>query len=155
MQRDYGHWIWQQDDFDPDEYQGFIYLVVFYLTGEKYVGKKSFHRMNKAGTKRYGQSDWKTYLTSSEHIHKLLEEYPMECFHFEIIMLCKTKAILSYAEANILHKCDALTRVDNTWGLPKYLNKRIDPIRWITKNYPVQEVDAIVQELNMDFIVTP
>ena len=147
MQKDYGHWInhtWESE-YSPDDYVGFIYRVTFLLTGEQYIGKKQFHRMNKTGTKRYGPSDWKTYTTSSEHISKLLDEYPKECFCFETLLLCKTKAILSYAESNILHKIDALTQVDPTWGLPQYLNKRIDPVRWITKDYPLKEVSSLIR----------
>ena len=102
--------------------------------------------MNKAGTKRYGPSDWKRYTTSSEHVNKLLEEYPKECFHFEILMFARTKAILSYAEANILHKVDALTTLDSL-GLPQFINKRIDPIRWVTKDYPVDEVNRLCRDI--------
>jgi Putative endonuclease segE, GIY-YIG domain len=146
MQEEYGHWrIGIVGEFNPDEYLGFIYRVTFLLTGEEYIGKKQFHRMNKAGTKRFGPSDWKKYTTSSEHINGLLAEYPMECFCFEIVRLCQTKSILSYAESNILHKLDALITVDNTWGLPKYLNKRIDPVRWITKNYPTGDVNSLIR----------
>ena len=145
MQNKYGHWWIRCEEFDPNDYVGFIYRVTFLLTGERYIGKKQFHRMNKAGTKRYGPSGWKSYTTSSEHINKLLEEYPIECFHFELVLLCKTKAILSYAESNLLHKLDALIQVDKTWGLPLYLNKRIDPVRWITKGYPIVEVDSLLR----------
>lgn len=98
--------------------------------------------------KRVGPSDWRTYTTSSEYVNALLEEYPKECFHFEIILLCRTKAIMSYAECNILHKVDALTRLDNTWDLPLYLNKRIDAIRWVTKDYPHLDVKRITDRLN-------
>lgn len=103
--------------------------------------------MNKSGTKKYGPSDWKTYTTSSEHLNKLMEEYPPECFCFEMLLLCATKSVLSYAESNILHKVDALIQVDSTWGLPKYFNKRIDPVRWITKNYPKESVDFLVRHI--------
>jgi len=74
-----------------------------------------------------------------------MKTYPMECFHFEIVMLCRTKSILSYAESNLLHKLDALIRTDPVWGLPRYLNKRIDPVRWITKDYPLAEVDQLIR----------
>lgn len=146
--QDYGHWknlTGDHENFCPDNYVGFIYRVTFLLTGEEYIGKKKFHRTNQSGKKRYSPSDWKTYTTSSEYINELLKEYPKECFAFEMVLLCKTQAILSYAEANILHKLDALTKVDKTWGLPKYLNKRIDAIRWITKDYPQVEVSSLIR----------
>lgn len=146
-EKQHGHWYYNAvgGEFNPDDYFGFIYRVTVLLTGEQYIGKKQFHRMNKSGTKRLGPSNWQKYKTSSDAIHKLLEEYPMECFHFEIILLCKTKAVMSYAESNILHKLDALIQVDSKWGLPKYLNKSINAVRWITKDYPVFEVDQLLR----------
>jgi hypothetical protein len=110
-----------------------------------YIGKKQFYRMNKYGTKRYGPSDWKTYCSSSEHLKELMKQYPKECFHFEMVLLCRTKAVLSYAESDILHKTDALIKKDPVWDLPLYLNKRIDAVRWITKDYPLLEVDSIIR----------
>jgi hypothetical protein len=146
MQEDYGHWrVSHVGEFNPDDYLGFIYRVTFLLTGEEYIGKKQFHRMNKYGTKRYGPSNWKDYTTSSEHVNALLEEYPKECFSFDILLLATTKAIISYAESNILHKMDALITLDSCWGLPKYLNKRIDPVRWVTKDYPLHDVTCLIR----------
>jgi len=67
-----------------------------------------------------------------------------------MVLLCETKAILSHAECNILHKLDALTEVDPVWELPRYLNKRIDAVRWITKNYPKLEIDQLIR-LHLSF----
>jgi len=137
-----GHWRSRVGDFDYAAYFGFIYRVTFLLTGEMYIGKKQFYRMNKSGTKRYGESDWRAYRSSSGHLEKLMDEYPPECFYFEIVFLAKTKAILSHAESNFLHKLDALTRVDNHWGLPLYLNKQIGAVRWIAHGFDGHEVNT-------------
>lgn len=102
--------------------------------------------MNKYGTKKYGPSDWKKYTTSSDHVNALMKEYPMECFSLEMLLLATTKAIFSYAESNILHKVDALTAVDSCWGLPQFLNKQIGPVRWITKDYPINQVNWLANK---------
>jgi hypothetical protein len=49
----------------------------------------------------------------------------------------------------MLHKVDALLKTDRLWGLPLYLNKRIEPVRWITKDYPIEEVNDIVTLLEL------
>jgi len=145
MEKEETSWRYSGGDFDPDLYYGFIYRIRFNLTGEKYIGKKTFHRTLKK--KRMGPSDWKCYTSSSEHVNALIKEYGRDCFDFDIILLCKTKAIWSHAECNILHKLDALTRVDLVWGLPVYLNKRIDAVRWVTKDYPHEEVYMAINNL--------
>ena len=142
------HWVTRGwPFFHPNDFYGFIYRVTFLLTGEQYIGKKSFWKMNKSGTKRLGPSKWECYTSSSEHLNALIDEYGKECFEFEILLLCRTKAVCSYGEQNFLHKLDALTRVDSTWGLPVYLNKHIDAVRWITKDYPIDAVNSIVEVL--------
>ena len=64
----------------------------------------------------------------------LIEEYGMDCFEFKILLLCKTLSCLSYSEQNLMHKWNVLTAKDPVWGLPVYLNKHIDAIRWIPKD---------------------
>jgi hypothetical protein len=118
---------------DTSQWYGFIYKVTFLLDGVKYVGKKPFHRASKWGTPK-APSNWRVYTSSSDIIEQLLQEYPMECFLFEIVMLCPTKAIMSHAESNILHKVDALTEKDEH-GHRHYLNGRVEPVRWLTRDY--------------------
>jgi len=134
-----GHWEWdtsfgtyEQDHFNPELYRGFVYQIRFLLTGERYIGKKGFWRMKK--TKRIGPSDWKRYTSSSEWVNNLIQEYGIECFEFKILLLCKTLGCLSYSEQNLLHKWNCLTAKDKKWGLPIFLNKHIDAIRWVPKD---------------------
>lgn len=140
-------------NLDTSKYFGFIYKVTFLLTGEVYLGKKSFHRASKWGNVK-GQSNWRVYKSSSDHIHDFLKEYPEECFTFEIVMLCKTKAIMSHAESNILHKVDALTKVDEQ-GYRRYLNGRIEPIRWLTTGYDHAQVKRIIQSFIKQSMLAP
>lgn len=40
----HGHWTNLPDDFNPDDWFGFIYLITHNETGRKYIGKnKSTH----------------------------------------------------------------------------------------------------------------
>ena len=38
-----GHWTNLPDDFDPDEWFGFVYLITHKESGIKYIGKKQIH----------------------------------------------------------------------------------------------------------------
>ena len=127
-----GHWH-HKKLFNPEDYYGFIYRITFLLTGEQYIGKKTFYTWNRTGTKRGKESNWKTYTSSSKEVNQLIDEYGMECFHFEILTLCCTKGCWSYAENNIMHKLDVLTAVDDHWGMRRYLNRRINATQWVPK----------------------
>ena len=118
---------------DTREWFGFIYKITFLLTGERYLGKKAFHRVTKYG-RVLGASPWRSYTSSSDNLNKLLRTYPKECFLFEIILLCKTKGGWSYAEANLLHRSDVLTERDGL-GERRYLNGNISAIKWIPKEF--------------------
>lgn len=68
----------------------------------------------------------------------------MDCFEFKILLLCKTLSCLSYSEQNLMHKWNVLTVKDPVWGLPVYLNKHIDAIRWIPKSCDnLQKIERI------------
>jgi hypothetical protein len=142
--RDHTRTLLDDGGLDTSKWFGFIYKVTFILTGEVYLGKKAFHRASKWGNVK-GQSNWRVYTSSSDHINDLLKEYPDECFLFEVVMLCKTKGIMSHAESNILHKVDALTDVDE-FGYRYYLNGRIEPVRWLTQGYDSEVVNNIINK---------
>jgi len=122
-----------QFKLDTDKWFGFIYKVTFLLTGERYLGKKAFHKTSRSGKRGYA-AQWRGYTSSSTHLNLLMAQYPMECFLFEIIMLCETRGGWSYAEANLLHRSDVLTE-KNRLGERRYLNNRIDSVKWIPKEF--------------------
>lgn len=135
------HWKFVRVDdepFQPSKHEGFIYKVTFLLEGVSYIGKKSFWKKTRTG-RRVGNSNWKRYLTSSDHILALLKQYPMECFAWEIILLCRTQAMLSHAEANIIHKVDAVTS-------SSYYNGRAEAVKWVTKDYPRKRVNNLIRK---------
>lgn len=146
---DLGHWEFYAEYFKPEDYFGFTYMITFLLTGERYVGKKQFWRCNKAGTKRYGPSDWRTYTSSSEHVNALLAEYGMDAFSFEILQLNCSKGCSSYVESNVLHKIDSLTIPHPFLKEQRlFINRQIGPIRWIPKNCEcVKAVESTVRHI--------
>lgn len=76
-------------------------------------------------------------------------DYPLSAFEFRILFIARTKAILSHAENNILHKLDCLTLLNDN-GYPVYLNKRINETSWIAKEYPHEEIDRVVDYLRKE-----
>lgn len=149
-----GHWFftcWRDHrkelaadgGLDTGKWFGFIYRVTFLLTGEMYIGKKSFHVSSKWGNAK-AQSNWRVYRSSSENIHALLELYPDECFLFEIVHLCPSRGYMGHAESNIIHKLDAITAKDSL-GLPLYFNGRAEAIKWIARDFDGEKVNTAIE----------
>ncbi len=63
---------------------GFIYKILF-DDGSYYIGQKSFK----------AKASWITYQSSQSHIKQLLKTNEAS---YEILMLCKTKKLLTYYE---------------------------------------------------------
>jgi len=63
---------------------GFVYKILF-DDGSYYIGQKSFK----------AKSSWTTYQSSQGHIKQLLKTNEAS---YEILMLCKTKKLLTYYE---------------------------------------------------------
>ena len=126
----YGHWTYKEE-FNPDEYFGFIYLITNKITGKKYIGKKQFHRHytkkvvdrnNKQHLKK--ESNWKEYTSSCDDLNADIELIGKDNFTFEIIQLHLTKGDLSYAEMSEQFRCDVL-RAINDQGERLYYNKAV------------------------------
>jgi Putative endonuclease segE, GIY-YIG domain len=141
--KDYREELREDGGLDTSKWFGFIYRVTFLLTGEMYIGKKSFHVSSKWGNAK-AQSNWRVYRSSSENIHELLQHYPEECFLFEILHLCPTRGYMGHAESNIIHKIDAITAKD-TLGLPKYFNGRAEAIKWIARDFDGDRVNDVIE----------
>jgi len=150
-----GHWLFtcaqdhkeelkEDGGLDTSKWFGFIYRVTFLLTGEMYIGKKSFHVSSKWGNAK-AQSNWRVYRSSSENIHELLEQYPEECFLFEIVHLCPSRGYMGHAESNIIHKIDAITAKDSL-GLPRYFNGRAEAVKWVSRDFDGKVVNEMVEK---------
>lgn len=105
---DTGHWICE--DFDPEEFVGFIYKIIS-PTGHFYIGRKilwsNTTKPPLKGMKRKRKvrkdSGWREYTSSSKEMNALIVEHGRENFQFMILHLCHTKSEMSYWEtANII-----------------------------------------------------
>jgi hypothetical protein len=115
------------ENFDINEYEGYIYMTTILDTGRKYIGKKNFfHNTNvKLGKKELAnlptargkkpskkkvtkESDWKTYYGSAQEIKDSVKQYPKERITRTLIRLCKSKKELTYYECKYLFDYNVL-----------------------------------------------
>jgi hypothetical protein len=127
--------------FDPNNFEGYIYMTTNLETGRSYIGKKSFfHKLNKKlGKKELANlpvtrgrtkttklvvksSDWKNYYGSAQEIKEDLKKYPKDKFTRVVLKLCKTKKELTYYECKYLFQYGVLED-RNTWINDNILGK--------------------------------
>lgn len=115
------------ESFDINEYEGYIYITTILDTNRKYIGKKNFfHNTNvKLGKKELAnlpttrgkkpskkkvtkESDWKTYYGSAQEIKDSVKQYPKERIIRTLIRLCKSKKELTYYECKYLFDYNVL-----------------------------------------------
>jgi len=102
---DFGHWEYN-GEISTDTY-GFIYCIENIVTGRKYIGKKQMLHVKKLKplkgkkNKRHfiGETDWKTYTSSSNELNDDIEKFGKDNFKFTILKLCSCKWELAYYEA--------------------------------------------------------
>lgn len=102
-------WISPLGEFDPNDYFGFVYMIVNKESGKFYIGKKQFHNRIKRkplkGKTRnritYKESDWKNYWSSSEDLQTQILLEGEDKFDRIILALCKTKIDMSYTEVEV------------------------------------------------------
>ena len=115
------------ENFNINEYEGYIYITTILDTNRKYIGKKNFfHNTNvKLGKKELAnlptargkkpskkkvtkESDWKTYYGSAQEIKDSVKQYPKERIIRTLLRLCKTKKELTYYECKYLFDYNVL-----------------------------------------------
>ena len=113
---------WQYgEEYNPENYFGFVYKITNLTNGKFYIGKKFFwYNKKKKLTKKQlaeqtgpgrkstteivrVESDWKTYWGSSKELLTDVKQLGDEHFECIILQLCKTKKELTYYE--IHHQC--------------------------------------------------
>ena len=116
-----GHW-----DF-PEQMGngvGFIYVMFDTILNRAYLGKK-LYRSNSVA-KRGKESDWRSYVSSSNLLKEILKERPLSEFEFICIEQYQTKGTLSYAETWSLCYVEAPTSVS-------WYNTLIEKVSWPVK----------------------
>lgn len=104
------------EDSNPKDVYGFVYLITNLVTGQMYVGKKWFWKTKtlpitktrKRRKKLLVESDWKTYYGSNDRLNADVEKLGAENFKREILHLCKSKGDCSYMEAKEQFERDVL-----------------------------------------------
>ena len=111
----YGHWLCEE--FNPEDYFGFVYEITDTTNGRKYIGKKQLYfterrkvkgRKNRKVIRK--ESDWKKYTGSNNELNEQIQQKGGKLFTFEILKLCRTKTELGYFECmyqfreDVLHK---------------------------------------------------
>lgn len=115
---DLGHWTTNIPYDDTKCYFGFIYRITNTVNGKIYFGKKQITKIKKLKplkgrkNKRHfaGESDWKTYTSSSNEVNADIALLGKDKFKFEIIRLCGSKFELAYFEAKLQFENDVLLK---------------------------------------------
>src|ERR1035437_4733466 len=108
------HWIYSQE-FDPNLYFGFIYLITNNLTGVKYIGKKGFNSTGK---------NWKNYISSCKPLKADIKLFGKDNFLFEILEFCNDKISLAKREIAIQIENNVLKQRLST-GEKAFYNRNI------------------------------
>jgi hypothetical protein len=122
--RNNGRWSFPEQ-MGEKPYTGFVYVIRDTYLQKFYLGKK-FYQATDRLTKKKKESNWKTYLSSSGTLAKMLEERPLDEFEFICLEQYKMRGAVSYAETWSLCHVEAPTT--DTW-----YNKRIEEISWNVK----------------------
>lgn len=109
-------------------YKPYTYLLFNKITKQFYYGVRYASKCNP-------KDFWKDYYTSSNHVHKLIEEYGKDSFEFEIRKIFDNEVSARTWESKVLRRIKAVDRND-------FLNKHdsYGPPRMIGKNHPLYKI---------------
>lgn len=138
-----------QDTDIPVTAEGFIYLITYTPTGQRYLGRKLLtkaHRRqkNKKIIKSRVESDWRDYWSSSPDIQRIIEEEGSTAnFIREVLIFANTRGQLNYLEEKFLYSVGSMESDD-------WLNSNIRAKmfkRNIKNKLDVLEVNAAIAAL--------
>lgn len=126
------------ENFNINDYEGYIYMTTFLDVNMCYIGKKNFfHNTSvKLGKKELAnlpiargkkptkklvtkESDWKTYYGSAQEVKDLLKVTPKDRIVRSVLRICKNKKELTYYECKYLFQYGVLESRD------RYINDNI------------------------------
>ena len=127
-----GHWTTTLTV--PETAYGFIYLITNSVTNKKYIGKKQMVSKRtrpplKGKTRKrieFVESDWKTYISSSNELVNDMQKIGKEKFKFEILRFCDNKSQLAYYEAKEQFDREVLIKEDYYNSM---INLRINKVK--------------------------
>lgn len=127
-----GHWTTTLTV--PETAYGFIYMITNLINDRKYIGKKQMvskrTRPPLKGKKRkrieFVESDWRTYVSSSNELVNDLQKLGKEKFKFEILRFCSNKSQLAYYEAKEQFDREVLLKEDYYNGI---INLRLGKVK--------------------------
>lgn len=130
--QDLGHWTTTLTV--PETAYGFIYMITNLVSNKKYIGKKQMvskrTRPPLKGKKRkrieFVESDWKSYISSSNELVQDLQKLGKENFKFEILRFCDNKSQLAYYEAKEQFDREVLLKEDYYNGI---INLRLGKVK--------------------------
>lgn len=101
------------DDMIPAKAIGFIYMITYLPTGQRYIGRKLLtkaHRRqkNKKIIRSRIESDWREYWSSSPEVKQLIESEGADNFVREILVFADMKGKLNYLEEKFLYCVGAM-----------------------------------------------
>jgi hypothetical protein len=128
------HWLYKNEVFSPDyeniDWAGFVYIITNKLTGQKYIGRKRFHKKRTLkplkGYKRrrikISESDWRTYGSSCKELLEDIEKLGEENFEFRILSFHENYSELNYAETKLQFLFKVLEEKDKAGNWQFYNN---------------------------------
>lgn len=142
---DIGHWEFFEE-FNTNDWFGFVYRIIELSTGREYIGKKQFHQhLRKAVKGRKNKiritkdSDWKVYTSSSTELNEAIQRNGKQNYKFIIESLHKTKGSLVFNEVKAQITEDVLRIKLDDGVTPKYFNKQIAGIKFIPPDECAEE----------------
>lgn len=136
---------WENVPEDIDDWYGFIYLIINKITNQKYIGRKYFHTYKKG--KRYKESDWTTYTSSSKEVNEDIKRLGIDNFSFLILAVFKTRQEVNYAEVEEQVKRNVLKSLLPD-GSFEYYNQNIMSKFFRPKDYGTPEYFAKLEKMS-------
>jgi len=116
------HWDHTGLTLDPERAVGFVYLIVYKETNQKYIGKKNYKGRGKLNKGQ--ESNWKSYTSSSSYLNDLIKEKGKENFVFIILEQYYSVGGLSFAETWSQVVAETPSKND------EFINRFIDKVTW-------------------------